>query len=67
MAKVERFQNENSLNEKYFEDFGGIYMMLLGVLMKQNVAKEEIKEMQSKGTIYAKKNFIGDQDESRSF
>ncbi len=58
---LERFQNENSLNEKYFEDFGGIYMMLLGVLMKQNVAKEEIKEMQSKGTIYAKKNFIGDQ------
>lgn len=58
---LEKFQNENSLNEKYFEDFGGIYMMLLGVLMKQNVPKEEIKEMQSKGTIYAKKNFIGDQ------
>ncbi|ENW02935.1 hypothetical protein [Acinetobacter beijerinckii] len=58
---LEKFQNDNSLNEKYFEDFGGIYMMLLGVLMKQNVVKDEIKEMQSKGAIYAKKNFIGEQ------
>lgn len=58
---LDKFQNENSLNEKYFEDFGGIYMMLLGVLMKQNVLKDEIKEMQNKGAIYAKKNFIGEQ------
>ncbi|WP_340601118.1 hypothetical protein, partial [Acinetobacter sp. HZNU-JH01] len=58
---LEKFQNDNSMNDKYFEDFGGIYMMLLGVLMRQNVAKEDIKEMQSKGAIYAKKNFIGDQ------
>lgn len=58
---LEKFQNDNSMSDKYFEDFGGIYMMLLGVLMRQNVAKDDIKEMQSKGAIYAKKNFIGDQ------
>ncbi|MBJ8424331.1 MULTISPECIES: hypothetical protein [Acinetobacter] len=55
------FTQENCFKEKYYEDFGGVYMMLLGILMKLNIEKEDIRNMQAKGTTYAKSNFIGSQ------
>ena len=56
---IEKFSSENTLNDKYFEDFGGIYMMMLGLLMQQKVDREDIRGMQAKGISYANANFKG--------
>ena len=56
---LEKFSSENTLNDKYFEDFGGIYMMMLGLLMQQKVDREDIRGMQAKGISYANANFKG--------
>ena len=56
---LERFTHENRFNEKYYEDVGGVYMMLIGILMKLNMEKDDIKNMQNRGTTYAKNNYIG--------
>ena len=55
------FTQENCFKEKYYEDFGGVYMMLIGILMKLNMEKEDIRNMQARGTAYAQNNFIGSQ------
>ena len=55
------FTQENCFKEKYYEDFGGVYMMLIGILMKLNMEKEDIRNMQVRGTAYAQNNFIGSQ------
>lgn len=52
------FTNENKISEKYYEDFGSIYMMLLGTLMQLKVDKEDIKRMQNKGTEYGQSHFL---------
>jgi hypothetical protein len=36
-------------------------MMLIGILMKLNMEKEDIRNMQARGTAYAQNNFIGSQ------
>lgn len=56
---LEKFTHENRFNEKYYEDFGGIYMMMLGLLMQQKVDREDIRGMQAKGISYANANFKG--------
>ncbi|WP_329417901.1 hypothetical protein [Acinetobacter indicus] len=56
---IEKFSSENTLNDKYFEDFGGVYMMMLGLLMQQKVDREDIRGMQAKGISYANANFKG--------
>ena len=60
MKKVlEKFTVENQFKEKYYEDVGGVYMMLIGILMKLNMEKDDIKNMQNRGTTYAQNNYIG--------
>jgi predicted DNA-binding protein len=56
---LEKFTHENRFNEKYYEDVGGVYMMLIGILMKLNMEKDDIRNMQNRGTTYAQNNYIG--------
>ena len=58
---LDKFTEANYLNKKFFEDFGSVYMMLIGILMKMNTEKEDIRNMQAKGSAYAQNNFIGNQ------
>lgn len=56
---MEKFTVDNQFNEKFYEDFGGIYMMMLGALMQLKIEKDDIRGMQSKGVSYAHNNFLG--------
>ena len=63
-ASAEARKQESStvaeeFKEKYYEDIGGVYMMLIGILMKLNMEKDDIKNMQNRGTTYAQNNYIG--------
>lgn len=60
--RLDDFELKNSLSEKYYEDFSTTYMMLLWLMMKGNASKDEIRNMQSKGAVYAQKNFIEGDD-----
>lgn len=55
------FTQKNCFKDKYYEDFSSVYMMLIGILMKMNTEKEDIRNMQAKGSAYAQNNFIGNQ------
>lgn len=55
---LDKFTEANYLNKKFFEDFGGIYMMLLGTLMQLKVDKEDIKRMQNRGVEYGRSHFL---------
>ena len=52
------FTQENCFKEKYYEDFGGVYMMLLGTLMQLKVERDDIRGMQRQGNAYAQKNYF---------
>lgn len=56
--KIDQFEENNNLKEKYFEDFSGLYMMLLWLLMKNGASKDEIRSMQAKAAAYAENNFL---------
>ena len=55
---LDKFTQQNRLNEKFYEDFGGVYMMLLSTLMQLKVEKEDIRGMQAKGDAYAQRNYL---------
>lgn len=55
--RLDEFEDKNNLKEKYFEDFSGLYMMLLWLLMKNGASKDEIRSMQAKAAVYAENNF----------
>lgn len=57
LKAMHEFTNENKISEKYYQDFGSIYMMLLGTLMQLKVDKEDIKKMQNRGTEYGQSLF----------
>ena len=60
MRKVlEKFTVDNQFNEKFYEDIGGLYMMMLGALMQLKIEKDDIRGMQAKGVSYAHNNFLG--------
>ena len=56
-SRIEKFEEDNNFYNKYYEDFSGMYMMLLWLMMKEGATKDEIKMMQSKGLNYAENNF----------
>lgn len=35
-------------NEKFYEDFSGLYFMMLWVMMKSNASKDEIRAIQAR-------------------
>ena len=55
---LDKFTQQNRLNEKFYEDFGGVYMMLLSTLMQLKVEREDIRGMQAKGDAYAQRNYL---------
>ena len=55
---LDKFTEANYLNEKFFEDFGRVYMMLLGTLMQLKVERDDIRGMQRQGNAYAQKNYF---------
>ena len=55
---LDKFTEANYLNEKFFEDFGLIYMFQIGMLMHLKVDRGDIQGMQTKGNAYAQKNYF---------
>jgi len=55
---LDKFTEANYLNKTFFEDFGGVYMMLLGTLMQLKVERDDIRSMQRQGNAYAQKNYF---------
>jgi hypothetical protein len=45
---LDKFTEANYLNEKFFEDFGHMYMFQMGMLMHLKVDREDIRGMQIK-------------------
>lgn len=57
--RIEEFEEKNNFNEKFYEDFSGLYFMMLWVMMKNNASKDEIRAIQAKGYTYADENYKG--------
>jgi hypothetical protein len=52
---LDKFTEANYLNEKFFEDFGHMYMFQMGMLMHLRVDREDIRGMQIKGNAHMPK------------
>ena len=55
---LDQFTQANSLNENLLGDLGEIYMFQIGILMKLQTEKYEIRGMQAKGKIHAKASYL---------
>lgn len=55
--RIDDFEEDNNFSEKYYEDFSGLYFMMLWTLMKNGASKEEVRMMQAKGYSYADDNY----------
>ena len=55
--RIDDFEEDNNFSEKYYEDFSGLYFMMLWTLMKIGASKEEVRIMQAKGYSYADDNY----------
>ena len=55
--RINDFEEDNNFSEKYYEDFSGLYFMMLWTLMKNGASKEEVRMMQAKGYSYADDNY----------
>ena len=55
--RIDDFEEDNNFSEKYYEDFSGLYFMMLWTLMKNWASKEEVRMMQAKGYSYADDNY----------
>ncbi|MCE6331096.1 hypothetical protein KR669_18830 [Acinetobacter baumannii] len=51
------FEEDNNFSEKYYEDFSGLYFMMLWLLMKNGASKDEVRMIQAKGYSYADDNY----------
>ena len=55
---LDKFTEANYLNEKFFEDFGHIYMFQIGILMHLKVDRGDIQLMQTRGNAYAQRHYF---------
>ena len=55
--RIDDFEEDNNFSEKYYEDFSGLYFMMLWLLMKNGASKDEVRMMQAKGYSYADDNY----------
>ena len=55
--RIDDFEEDNNFSEKYYEDFSGLYFMMLWLLMKNGASKDEVRMIQSKGYSYADDNY----------
>ena len=51
--RIDDFEEDNNFSEKYYEDFSGLYFMMLWLLMKNGASKDEVRMIQAKGYSYA--------------
>ncbi|MFV5286428.1 hypothetical protein ACNKHA_18635 [Acinetobacter baumannii] len=55
--RIDDFEEDNNFSEKYYEDFSGLYFMMLWLLMKNGTSKDEVRMIQAKGYSYADDNY----------
>ncbi|MGQ1720385.1 hypothetical protein [Acinetobacter baumannii] len=55
--RIDDFEEDNNFSEKYYEDFSGLYFMMLWTLMKNGASNDEVRMMQAKGYSYADDNY----------
>ncbi len=55
--RIDDFEEDNNFSEKYYEDFSGLYFMMLWLLMKNGSSKDEVRMIQAKGYSYADDNY----------
>jgi len=55
--RIDDFEEDNNFSGKYYEDFSGLYFMMLWTLMKNGASKDEVRMMQAKGYSYADDNY----------
>ncbi|HEO1824406.1 hypothetical protein OHX12_17695 [Acinetobacter baumannii] len=55
--RIDDFEEDNNFSEKYYEDFSGLYFMMLWTLMKNGASKDEVRMIQAKGYSYADDNY----------
>ena len=55
--RIDDFEEDNNFSEKYYEDFSGLYFMMLWLLMKNGGSKDEVRMIQAKGYSYADDNY----------
>ncbi|MCY3199502.1 hypothetical protein [Acinetobacter baumannii] len=55
--RIDDFEEDNNFSEKYYEDFSGLYFMMLWLLMKNGASKDEVRMIQAKGYSYADDNY----------
>nr|WP_196305110.1 hypothetical protein [Acinetobacter baumannii]AMD83630.1 hypothetical protein [Acinetobacter baumannii] len=57
IKRIDDFEEDNNFSEKYYEDFSGLYFMMLWLLMKNGASKDEVRMIQAKGYSYADDNY----------
>lgn len=55
---LDKFTQKNFLNEKFFEDFGQMYMFHIGTLMNLKVERDHVRDMQTRGNNYAQTHYL---------
>ncbi|HAV7127940.1 TPA: hypothetical protein JIE84_003667 [Acinetobacter baumannii] len=55
--RIDDFEEDNNFSEKYYEDFSGLYFMMLWLLMRNGASKDEVRMIQAKGYSYADDNY----------
>ena len=55
--RIDDFEEDINFSEKYYEDFSGLYFMMLWLLMKNGASKDEVRMIQAKGYSYADDNY----------
>ncbi|MDW2890776.1 hypothetical protein R5K39_18675 [Acinetobacter baumannii] len=55
--RIDDFEEDNNFSEKYYDDFSGLYFMMLWLLMKNGASKDEVRMIQAKGYSYADDNY----------
>ncbi|MFX7056383.1 hypothetical protein ABTI38_18870 [Acinetobacter baumannii] len=55
--RIEDLVNRLEKRIEYYEDFSGLYFMMLWLLMKNGASKDEVRMIQAKGYSYADDNY----------
>ena len=55
--RIDDFEEDNNFSEKYYEDFSGLYFLMLWLLLKNGASKDEVRMIQAKGYSYADDNY----------
>ncbi|MDV7585463.1 hypothetical protein R4575_16960 [Acinetobacter baumannii] len=56
---LENFASTNLPNEKFFNDFGGMFLMVMALLDKHSYTPDDIKQSMRQGISYAQTHYKG--------